>query len=279
MIAALASWVPRRGYVAGLHPGDVGWHLRHDDGDLEGSMFVVRDEHDVVACAIVEPAVLRPAIRPDRADDAALAAVLADIATQRRRTGQVWSDAPSESAYRAELAARGWQLDPDPWCVLFRRLDPSDGDHHDPDCAPLDDERDVAERVAVQVGAFTNSTFTVARWHQMAAGPGFDPRLDFVRRDANGRAVAAATAWTAGRGRVGILEPVGTHADHHGSGHGTAVSRAAIAGLARAGASGVVVATPAGNEAAVRTYLACGLTVVEQLHAMASPNAGEDHPE
>jgi hypothetical protein len=53
-----------------------------------------------------------------------------------------------------------------------------------------------------------------------------------------------------------------------GKGHGKAISIAVIAGLARAGASGVAVWTPASNVAAVKTYEACGLRQVELATSM-----------
>jgi ribosomal protein S18 acetylase RimI-like enzyme len=105
----------------------------------------------------------------------------------------------------------------------------------------------------------------------MAAGPTYDARLDWLRRDADGAPAAGATAWSAGPGKCGILEPVGTHPNHRGLGHGVAVSKAAIAALARAGASGVTVHTPADNLGAVRTYEACGLRPVEHSYSLVRP--------
>jgi GNAT superfamily N-acetyltransferase len=166
------------------------------------------------------------------------------------------------------LSARGWEVDPDPWAVLFRPVTSADKEHHDPLTSTLETDDDIADRVAVQFAAFQHSTFTVTRWHQMASGPGYDKRFDLLRRDHSGAPVAGATGWLAQAGRVGILEPVGTHRDHVGAGHGKAVSLAVIAALARAGASGVNVQTPMSNAAALATYQACGLRVVDRVHAM-----------
>jgi ribosomal protein S18 acetylase RimI-like enzyme len=164
---------------------------------------------------------------------------------------------------RTVLSSRGWTVDTDAWTVLYRPLSAADAADDDPLSRPLADDGDIADRVEVQRSAFEGSTFTVQRWHQMAAGPRYDTALDLLRRADDGTPVAAATGWSAGTGRCGILEPVAAHPDSAGHGHGRAVSRAVIAALARAGASGVAVHTPMSNTGAVRAYEACGLRQVE----------------
>ena len=272
LIDALCSWAPPSTYGGYLQAGDVGWALRLDDEDLDGALLCLvggRGSDDVVAVALVDgPGVLRPAIRPDRVHDRELAVTLADLAAEACRGTTGYSDAAAGSTYRSVLSERGWVVDPDPWVVLYRGLSAADGEYDDPWSTTLSSPRDVADRVEVQRSAFEGSTFTVRRWHQMATGPGFDPALEMLRRDESGVPVAAATAWSSGPGRCGVLEPVGTHRGHGGRGHGTAVSKAVIAALARSGASGVTVHTPAFNTAALRTYVACGLRQVEISHAM-----------
>ncbi|WP_229871995.1 GNAT family N-acetyltransferase, partial [Streptomyces longisporoflavus] len=76
--------------------------------------------------------------------------------------------------------------------------------------------------------------------------------------DDQDNAVAAATVWSAGPGKPGLLEPVGVHADHRGHGYGTAISVAAAAALRELGASSALVSTPSSNTAAVATYKAAG---------------------
>jgi ribosomal protein S18 acetylase RimI-like enzyme len=264
-IDALMSWEAPGCYPTGLHAGDVGWQLRMDDDVVERSLIVVRDGADVVAVAILDqPSLLRPAVRPDRVHDLQLASVLADLADGTEGTApSSSSEAPGGSALRTVLSSRGWTVDTDAWTVLYRPLSAADAADSDPLSRPLADDSDIAERVEVQRSAFEGSTFTVQRWHQMAAGPGFDPALDLLRRADDGTPVAAATGWSAGPGRCGILEPVAAHPDAAGHGHGRAVSRAVIAALARAGASGVAVHTPVSNTGAVRAYEACGLRQVE----------------
>lgn len=273
LVEALCEWTPRDGYLTTVHAGDVGWLLRLDDADLSNGLVAVVDGAQTVAVGLLVGSFFRPTIRPDRLQDCEVAMALVAVLDELPSHADADTDATSQSAYRALLCAQGWQLDPDAWVLLHRPLSAADGAHSDELSAPLRSDVDIADRVRVQTGAFTSSTFTVARWRQMAAGPGFDPALEYLRRNADGVAVAAATGWSAGKGKVGILEPVGTDRAHAGHGHGKAVSMAVIAALARGGASAVTVFTPASNAAAVKTYERCGLRQVELVHALHRPAA------
>jgi ribosomal protein S18 acetylase RimI-like enzyme len=220
---------------------------------------------------------LRLSIRPEFLLDLPLAEALVEYADGLSADADAYTEAPVGSAYRSVLVGRGWQLDPDPWVALYRPLTAKDAALDDPAdrgvSATLRTDRDVADRVAVQRSAFAGSTFTVERWRSMAAGPAYDSRYEFLRRTVDGAPVAAATGWFGGTGKCAILEPVGTHADHRGAGHGRAVSLAVTAALARDGASGVTVWTPASNAAAIHTYESCGLKQVEVARAMLRPRA------
>ena len=272
-IAGLAEWAPRHGPVTGLHAGDIGWHLRLDDADLDGTIVVARDGPELVAAAVVESEGLRPTLRPDRKDDEELAAALGALAQSLTGAGiEVFCDAAPDSALRAWLIAREWSLDPDPWALFYRPLSAADAALGEGLAHPVETDDDVRDRVNVQFNAFQRSTFSVDRWHQMAAGPGYRRELDLLRRDDDGMPVSGATAWMAGPGRVGILEPVGTHRDHVARGHGQAVTLAAVGAVARAGASGVTVQTPLSNGSAVGAYQRCGLHLIDHLHAVRYPS-------
>jgi GNAT superfamily N-acetyltransferase len=272
LVDALRSWEAPGCYPTGLHAGDVGWQLRLDDHLVDTSLLSVRDGTEIVAVALADqPNLLRPAVRPDRIHDLQLAQALADVVDAGDDDCPASSEAPGGSALRTVLSSRGWTVDPDIWTVLYRPLTSADGAFDDPQSRPLADSRDIADRVAVQRSAFSGSTFTVQRWHQMAAGPGYDAAFDLLRRADDGTPAAAATGWSAGPGRCGILEPVGTSPDSAGHGHGRAVSRAVIAALARAGASGVAVHTPLSNATAVRAYESCGLRQVELTTDLVRP--------
>lgn len=104
----------------------------------------------------------------------------------------------------------------------------------------------------------------------MAASELYDPRLDIVVHDKQGRAVATATAWSAGTGKCGLLEPVGTHRDHRRQDWGKAVVEAAAFALQSIGASSVAVITPQANLAAVDLYRSAGFRVLVPISAIAS---------
>ena len=268
---ALDSWIAPAAYGGYLHSGDIGWALRLDDADFDVITRLVRSAGETRAVLMLDGSVLRTAIRPDSVHDLPLAECLVEQAEAMPQAGEGFVETEFGSTFRSLLSGRGWQLDSKPWVLLYRPLGSADGEYDDPLCCPVSSQQDIADRVIVQRLAFERSTFTVARWHQMAAGPTYDPTLDWLRRGIDGVPTAGATAWSAGPGKCGILEPLGTHPEHRGQGHGAAVSRAAIAALARAGASGVTVATPADNGGAVRTYLACGLRPVEYSYPMVRP--------
>jgi ribosomal protein S18 acetylase RimI-like enzyme len=110
----------------------------------------------------------------------------------------------------------------------------------------------------VQRAAFDRSTFTVERWTAMSQSPAYQDARCLVGYDGRGNAVAAATVWSAGAGRPGLLEPMGVHRDHRGNGYGTAITRTAASVLRDMGASSATVATPTSNQGAVATYESAG---------------------
>jgi ribosomal protein S18 acetylase RimI-like enzyme len=127
-------------------------------------------------------------------------------------------------------------------------------------------------RAAVQRAAFDRSTFTDERWHAMAAGLPYADAQCLVAYDDRDTAVAAATVWSAGPGRPGLLEPVGVHREHRGHGYGTAIAVAAAAALGELGSSSAIVCTESSNVGAVATYKSAGfqqLPEVPDLHRSA----------
>jgi GNAT superfamily N-acetyltransferase len=261
LISTLRAWEPGGGSPVGLHVGDVGWHARMPDDQLDGTIRVFERGGRVVAAGLFEPGLARPRLAPGHETDAAVCEAVADE-IERDPAEQVWSDAAPGSLLRTLLSARGWTLDPDPWVALFRPLSASDQRLGDASVRPLDGSQDIADRVSVQRSAFEGSTFTVEAWRRMSATTAYDRALDLLARH-EGAAVSAATAWSAGPGKCAILEPVGTHSGHRGGGHGRRVVLAALGALARVGASGVTVHTPTSNRTAVAAYEACGLRALQ----------------
>ena len=271
LLDAMTAWPHPDRVAAGLHPGDLGWHLRLDDDALDGAFVGWWEGPDLQAVALIEGVVGRFAVPPGLERDAALGEQLAEEC--RRLVGdEVYADLRAESATRRILVGEGWTLDPDPWVALHADLDrwqPRVG----LDGATVVEAADaVDERVAVQRAGFENSSFTAEAWARLAAGPTYRRDLDVVLQ-VDGDAVAVGTAWWAGHGATAILEPVATHQDHRGRGFGVRTVTALVRRLRDLGASGVTVCTPLDYIAAVATYRAAGLLPVEHLASLVGHSA------
>ncbi|HEX5089406.1 MAG TPA: GNAT family N-acetyltransferase [Nocardioides sp.] len=263
VVAEVARWDAGTTYAPLLHTGDLGWHLRLADEVLAGTVHAWWADRGLVAVALIEGATSRPRACPDLIGDAALAVAVADVVDAGPHP-ELWSDVVPGSALRNELVRRGWELDPDPWVSLYasaERWEVADrgvvrlGSAH------------VRARVTVQRNGFERSTFDEPTWHRMAAGPGFRADLDLVVLD-DGAPAAAATGWLSVPGGPAILEPLATHPAHRGRGFGRAVTAAIVDACLAAGASGVSVATPQSNTAAVATYVSAGFRPVETVQAL-----------
>lgn len=115
-----------------------------------------------------------------------------------------------------------------------------------------------SEFIAVHQSAWGNQRFTDELWCSMAAGLPYQDARCLLGRDDHGAPVAGVTVWSAGRGKPGLLEPMGVHADHRGRGYGAAVCIAAAAELSAMGASSALVCTQSALTGAVATYRAAG---------------------
>jgi ribosomal protein S18 acetylase RimI-like enzyme len=171
----------------------------------------------------------------------------------------VYVEAPTGALVRDLLFRQGWASG-EAWTPLRRDLG-----------APVPDPgvrvevigpEQAHEWAAVLRASFDGSTFTGERWHAMAAGAPYAGARCLVARDEQGEAVAAVTVWSAGEGRLGLIEPMGVHRAHRGHGYGRAITVGAARALREAGSSSVVVCCPSSNAGAVATYRSAGL---EQL--------------
>ncbi|MBA3232863.1 MAG: hypothetical protein H0T17_02785 [Propionibacteriales bacterium] len=270
IVATLMAWEGEASYPLGLHVGDVGWHARLPDDELDGTMRAFSRNGVWVAFGLFEPGLVRPRIAPGLAYDAEVARAVAD-AVQAMPQPQVCTDADPGSAFRTWLSAAGWTLDPDPWTCLYKPLDSGDRDLGDSATKPPADADGVCDRVAVQRAAFTGSTFTVEAWQRMATGPGFDPDLEMLSRDDVGRPVAGRDRLV-GRGRKVRNPRTARHPPRPlGAGHGRRVLQALLGALGRAGCSGVSVHTPARNAAAVAVYTSSGMRAIENTQTLIRP--------
>lgn len=270
-VGALAAWQRDAGPVH-LHPGDLGWGAMAGQERLASRLRTWSRDGEVRAIGFLDGEdLLRLAIDPRATADAALAARIAeDICTP----GSGVLDAPhpavearGASALRAALTDRGWVKD-EPWTTFRRDL-----------TAPVDDgaihrtglrvtaarPEDAESWMAVHRSAFAGAVPAAQeladlarRWVAMVRGPLARDARQLLARDAQGTAVAIIAVWGAGRGRPGLLEPMGVHADHQGRGYATAITLAGVRALQEMGASSTVVGAENSNLGAMASYAASG---------------------
>lgn len=274
--AALASWQADDGVDHHIHPGDLGWFARFGAAKTATSLrtWSAASDGTLLAVGLLDGADLlrattAPAARSDETLARAMAADITDPARGVLPAGPVAFDIAGDALVRAYVAdTPGW-ADADEWTWL--RADVGDGTSPPPLPSNVRIEivksaEQIRQRADMQILAFRNSSFTVSRWHDMAASPAYaeiSARCLLLYED--GEAVGAATVWSAGPGRPGLLEPVGVSVVRQGCGLGTVLCRAAVEELRRMGASSAVVATTSDNGPAVAAYQKAGFSVTK-LH-------------
>jgi ribosomal protein S18 acetylase RimI-like enzyme len=250
-----------------LHPGDVGWHWRFGAEATAAAVRTWSRDGRMLAVGLLDgPGLLRLAIAPEAQHDEELVRrMVTDVSEPERGVlpqGKVSIEARFGGMFRGLLFEGGWAADV-PWTPLQRDLmEPVE------DCGVrievIGPER-AHVRAAVQRAAFDGSTFTDERWHAMAGGSPYADARCLVTYDDQETAVAAATVWSAGPGRPGLLEPVGVHRKHRGRGYGTAVTVAAAAALQGLDSSSATLCTPSSNVAAVATYKSAGFQQLPEV--------------
>ena len=272
IIDAVASW-QREGLPVQVHPGDLGWYQRFGEDALASALRVWTHDGKTAAVGFLdESELIRMALSPDHAANATLAeAVVTDLGTSLSDllppgTGIV--EARFGPALQHTLTEAGWTLD-EPWTVLHRNL----ADPVPPTALRFEavEADDVDDRISVEAAAFPGSSLTAERWNLMSAGRAYRQARCLVGYSAGGAAVAAATVWSAGRGRPGIIEPLGVHSDHRGHGYGRDIALGAASALRSMGASSITVATPSSNHAAVATYRAAGMGILGDVRDFRRP--------
>ncbi|MEU5945827.1 GNAT family N-acetyltransferase [Micromonospora sp. NPDC047465] len=260
VVRVLAEWQHDGGPVQ-LHPGDVGWFWRFGAERTAQATRTWSRAGKVLAVGLLDGAdLLRLAFAPEALRDEELAQqVVGDVSVPERGVlfeGKVYVEAPTGALVQDLLFKDGWDSG-EPWTPLRRDLG-----------APVPDPGVRAEVIgpeqahewaAVLRASFDGSTFTDERWHAMAAGAPYVDARCLVVRNEQGEAVAATTVWSAGEGKLGLIEPMGVHAAHRGHGYGRAITVAAARALQELGSSSVVVCTPSSNVGAVATYQSAGL--------------------
>ncbi|MFI5695118.1 GNAT family N-acetyltransferase [Kribbella sp. NPDC051586] len=255
---ALASWQEDGGSVQ-LHPGDLGWNWSFGAEALARSLRAWRRDGEILAVGMVDDALIRMGIAPSvDLDDTFATRLVADLSDPAQGVlpaGDISVEARAGTAFRELLRESGWTAD-ESWTPLRRDLAEKVGE-----CGlriEVVDENTAPERVALQRAAFPTSTFTLERWHSMVASSPYRRARCLIGYDEQDAAVAVATVWSAGRGRPGLIEPLGVHHEHRGHGYGTGITLAAAAALQDLGSSSATVCTPSTNTGGVAAYASAG---------------------
>ena len=258
-----------------LHPGDLGWFSMRGAEATAQALRAWFCGDTLLALGLLDgpDGLLRLGIDPDQLDNEALARqVSADITDPDRGglpAGEAVVEARGASALQRVMLADGWELD-EPWTPLHCDLnDPV------PDTLVAQTGLRVetigpnraAAWMEVHWSAFRGTAFGEAEraevvdwWTTMIDGPFAEQGRSVAALDSEGRMVAIAGVWSAGRGRPGLIEPMGTHRDHRGKGYGAAICQAAGFALREMGASSAIVCAQSSNVGAVATYASAGFT-------------------
>jgi ribosomal protein S18 acetylase RimI-like enzyme len=249
-----------------LHPGDIGWFWRFGADATAAALRIWRRDGRIVAIGLLDgDDLLRLTMAPDAYRNEPLATQLArDITTTASGVlpaSPAYLEAPTGVLVRDLLAESGWMIDA-PWTPLARDLT---SPVEDPEVAfeVIGPER-AHVRVALQRAAFEKSRFTIESWNEMASGMAYEDARCLIAYGEQGDPVGAITVWSAGRGKPGLIEPMGVHRDYRGHGYGTAITIAGAQVLRQLGSSSAMVCTASSNAGAVATYRAAGFTALPE---------------
>jgi GNAT superfamily N-acetyltransferase len=274
LAATVGAW-QRDGGPIHLHPGDLGWYSMRGPEATARALRAWSRDGELLALGLLDgpDGLLRLAVDPDVRNDELIARQLCSDITDPARgvlpDGEAIVEGRGAAALERMMLSKGWELG-EPWTPL----------HHDLS-DPVPDTLVTKAGLRVEVigpdradtwmevhwSAFKGTPFgeaerrdVVDRWSTMMDGPFAERGRSLAVLDPGGRAVAIAGVWSAGRGRPGLIEPMGVHRDHRGKGYGAAVCEAAASALRQMGSSSAIVCAETSNVGAVSTYTAAGFT-------------------
>lgn len=260
VVCALREWQRDEAPIQ-LHPGDLGWYWQFGSELSAAAVRTWSRGGEVLAIGFLDgPDVLRMTVAPGvwREEDLARE-VTADLSEPERGVlpmAKVSVEVPDGTRVQELLTGGAWRAG-ESWSPLRLSLT-GPVQQTTLRTEVVESAEQVAECTAVHRSAWGSVRFTDQKWHTMAAGSPFTEARCLLARDEQGVAVATVTAWSAGAGRPGLLEPLGVHADHRRRGYGSAICLAAATSLRELGSSSVLVCTPSSLRSAVTTYEAAG---------------------
>lgn len=128
---------------------------------------------------------------------------------------------------------------------------------------------DLEARVDVHRDAWSvwgQSKITVENYRRLRSAPLYDPELDVVLEDPDGRFLSYCIGWADTANAIGHFEPVGCRPDSTGRGYARAVTIEAMRRMQTRGLRTALVSTASVNERARVLYPSCGFIEVDRAH-------------
>ena len=264
-----------RGVLCTLHIGDLYWRLhRNETYSLTERVHLWEDEAgQLLAFALFDPPascdmLVHPDWRSGDLERDQLAWIEAAARKWCERAGTIpeitVGSLDGDPRRLALLVQRGYGKQSSSSLHLWRPLDEPIADPQPPPhyvCRGLAGEVEVEDRVALHRAAFPASRLTVDSYRRLLGCPAYDPQLDVVALDYDGRMAAFCLGWLDAENRVGQVEPMGCHPRFRRRGLGRAVLLEALHRLHGRGAQVAVLFPSNRNAAALVLYESCGFRV------------------
>jgi ribosomal protein S18 acetylase RimI-like enzyme len=138
-------------------------------------------------------------------------------------------------------------------------------------------DADLEARVNVHRDAWSvwgPSKITIDGYRKLRSAPLYDPELDVVLEDADGRFLSYCIGWQDTANRIGHFEPVGCRPDFTGRGYARAVTIEGLRRMQSRGLHTALVATASVNERARALYPSCGFVEVDRAYYYVKELAG-----
>ena len=123
---------------------------------------------------------------------------------------------------------------------------------------------DFEERMAVHRGAWFKSSFTLEQYQKVRSIDIFEPELDLVADNGQGRFGSYCIGWLDRELGVGSFEPVGTHPEFRRLGLGKAVNLEGLRRMKEMGAHSSILGTAGFNDRAFGLYTSCGFDLKDK---------------
>ena len=126
------------------------------------------------------------------------------------------------------------------------------------------EEPDFEERVATHRDAWFKSGFTLEQYLRIRAVDNFEPSLDIVAEDANGKFGSYCIGWVDRQLGIGDFEPVGTRPAYRRLGLGQAVNYEGLRRMKAMGMHSAKIGTAGFNDRAFGLYTSCGFKLIDK---------------